>query len=180
MSYISIVIFAYALSVDAFIVAFSYGLTSGKKRSKNAMLISVFTGIFQALMPVLGYYLTGFVREYIQAYSSVIVFLIFVYLGGNFIIQAYIPEKKEKNYVISFKSLFLIGIATSIDAFSSGVSLLLYGNKILKPSVLFGLITFVNSLIGFYIGALFKYIPTKVIELSAGFLLIFLGVKALF
>ena len=179
MPYISIVILAYALSVDAFVVAFSYGLTSGKKCSKNAISVSVFTGIFQALMPVLGYYLTGFVRTYIQAYSSIIVFLIFVYLGINFIIQAYLPKKK-KNYVISLKSLFLIGIATSIDAFSAGVSLSLYGNKVLKPSVLFGLITFINSFIGFYIGALFKYIPTKVIELIAGFLLIFLGVKALF
>ena len=75
--------------------------------------------------------------------------------------------------------MFLIGIATSIDAFSAGISLSLYGNKILKPALLITFITFVNSLIGFWLGGKLKKFPTKSMEIFAGIVLIFLGIKAI-
>ena len=80
---------------------------------------------------------------------------------------------------MGFVCLLLIGIATSIDAFSAGISLALYGNHILKPALLITIITFINSLIGFTIGGKLKNLPTKSLEVIAGLVLIFLGIKAI-
>ena len=129
-------------------------------------------------MPALGYLLTGFVKNYISKYSAIIVFLIFVYLGGKFIFEAN-NQEKEKPLCIDTGCLLLVGIATSIDAFSAGVTLALYGNRILKPAVLIALITFINSFSGFIIGGKLKHLPTKWLEISAGIILILLGIKAL-
>ena len=89
MSYFSIFILALALSIDACVVSFSYGLKYDKERIKNALLLSSFTGVFQGLMPVAGDYLTNVVRTYIQPYADLIVFLIFSYLGFKFIVEAF-------------------------------------------------------------------------------------------
>ena len=179
MSYLSIILLAIALSIDACVVSFSYGLVYNENRIKNSFLLAFCTGLFQGIMPCLGYFLTGFVKECIEPYSKFIVFVIFVYLGVKFIKEAFETEK-EKQLCIDFKSLLLIGTATSIDAFSAGISLSLFGNKIFKPAVLIALVTFVNSLLGFATGGKLKHMPVRNLEISAGLLLIFLGIKALF
>ena len=129
-------------------------------------------------MPVIGYFLTGLVKNHILPYSTLIIFLIFTYLGIKFIIEAF-ESKKEEKLCIDVKCLFLIGIATSIDAFSAGISLSLLGNKILKPCLLIAFVTFMNSCLGFCLGNKLKHLPTKFLEIFAGILLIMLGVKAL-
>ena len=177
MSYLSIIILAFALSIDACVVSFSYGLKYDRERIKNALLLSSFTGIFQGVMPVTGYFLTNIERTYILPYSGLIVFLIFSYLGFKFIVEAYQPKEK-KELCINLKCLFLIGIATSIDAFSAGISLSLYGALILKPALLIALVTFINSNLGFYFGGKLKNIPTKNLEITAGILLLLLAAKA--
>ncbi|MCQ2755010.1 MAG: manganese efflux pump MntP family protein [bacterium] len=178
MSHLEIILLALALSVDACVVSFSYGLTFNSNRSKNATLLALFTGGFQGLMPVIGYFLTSFVRSYIEPFSHWIIFGIFTYLGIKFIVEAFEKDKK-KTLCISLGCLFMIGIATSIDAFSAGISLSLMGNKILKPALLIALITFINSILGFWLGGKLKHIPTKGLEISAGIILILLGLKAL-
>ena len=178
MSYISIILLAIALSIDACVVSFSYGLIFTGKRLKNAMLLACCTGLFQGIMPAVGYFLTGFVKSYIEPFAGWIVFLIFTYLGIKFILEAF-EKKKEKQLCIDIKCLLLVGVATSIDAFSAGISLSLFGNRILKPAILIALITFINSSLGFYLGGRLKHLPTKGLEISAGVLLIFLGLKAL-
>ena len=177
MSYLSVIILAFALSIDACVVSFSYGLKFNEEKLKNALLLSSFTGFFQGLMPVIGYFLTNVVRVYIQPYSNLIVFLIFSYLGFKFIKDANMPEK-TRELCIDFKCLILIGIATSIDAFSAGITLSLYGILILKPALLIAFVTFVNSNLGFYIGGKLKQIPTKNLEILAGGLLLLLAFKA--
>lgn len=177
MSYFSIIMLAFALSIDAFVVSFTYGLKYDEERLKNSFLLASFTGVFQGLMPVISYYLTNFIRIYIQPYSGMIIFLIFTYLGFKFIIEANQPKEK-RNLCIDLKCLFLIGIATSIDAFSAGITLSLYGNLILKPALLFFIITFINACIGFFIGGKLKQMPTKNIEIFAGLILLVLGLKA--
>lgn len=179
MGYLEIFFLAIALSIDACVVSFSYGLAFSENRVKNALLLAGFTGLFQAIMPCLGYLLTSFVKSFIEPYANWIVFIIFAFLGVKFIIEAF-KTNKEKPLCISTLCLFLIGIATSIDAFSAGISLSLSGNKILKPSILIGLITFINSLVGFKAGGKLKNLPTKWLEISSGFILIGLGIKALF
>lgn len=178
MSEIEILLLALALSIDACVVSFTYGLTFNQERLKTSFSLATFTALFQGIMPIIGYFLTGFVKSYISPYASLIVFLIFTYLGVKFIKEAF--EKKEnKNLCMGLGCLFLIGIATSIDAFSAGISLSLYGNKILKPALLITFITFINSLIGFWLGGKLKKFPTKSMEIFAGIVLIFLGIKAI-
>ena len=179
MSYWAIFLLAAALSIDACVVSFSYGLVFNENRTKNALKLAFCTGIFQGVMPALGYLLTGFVKNYISQYSAIIVFLIFVYLGGKFIFEAN-NQEKEKPLCIDTGCLLLVGIATSIDAFSAGISLSLFGNKIVKPALLIAAVTFINSCIGFYIGGKLKHLPVRNLEIFAGILLIFLGIKSFF
>ena len=179
MTYIEIFLLALALSVDACVVSFSYGLIFNQNRFKTAILLATFTGFFQGLMPCIGYFLTTFVKSYIAPFANAIVFIIFVFLGVKFIKEAF-DRKKEKLSCISIACLFLIGIATSIDAFSAGISLSLYGNHILKPALLITFITFINSLLGFKLGSKLKNFPTSNLEIFAGLILIGLGIKAIF
>jgi len=179
MSYLSIVILAFALSVDAFIVSFSYGLVFDKNRIKSMLQLAVFTGFFQGLMSLLGYYFADLIKTQIVSYSKFIVFLIFIYLGIKFISEAF-ETKKKKELCLGLKCLFLIGIATSIDAFGAGISLLLIGNRILKPAILIASITFLDSILGFYVGGKLKYFQTKSLEIIAGLLLIFLGISSIY
>ena len=178
MTYLEIILLAFALSVDACVVSFTYGLTFNQNRIKNMLLLATFTGAFQGLMPCFGYYLTQFVKTFIAPYASLIVFTIFVFLGIKFIKEA-VEKKKDRPCCIGIGCLLLIGVATSIDAFSAGISLSLYGNKILKPALLITFITFINSSLGFILGGKCKKIPTKIMEIFAGIILICLGIKAI-
>lgn len=179
MTSLEIFLLALALSVDACVVSFSYGLSFNENRFKNALLLASFTGFFQGLMPAIGYYLTTFIKSYISPYASFIVFTIFLFLGIKFIKEAF-DTQKAKPCCIGITCLLLIGIATSIDAFSAGISLSLYGNQILKPALLITFITFINSILGFKLGGKLKNLPTKNLEICAGLILIILGIKALF
>ena len=179
MSYLEIFLLALALSVDACAVSFSYGLVYKSNRLLNASLIAIFTGLFQGIMPITGYFLTSTVKTFIAPYAKLIIFIIFIGLGIKFIIESF-EEKKNKNLCISMTCLFCIAIATSIDAFSAGISLALYGNKILKPSLLIAFITFINSILGFWLGGKLKHLPSNLLEISAGSVLIIMGIKALF
>ena len=179
MSYSAIFLLSLALSIDACVVSFTYGLTFNSSRMKNALCLALCTGFFQGIMPAIGYFLTGFVRNFVSPYSNFIVFVIFTYLGIKFILEAF-DKKKEKKLCIDAKCLILAGIATSIDAFSAGITLSLYGNHILKPALLIAAVTFVNSLLGFILGGKLKIFPSKGLEITAGVILVLLGVKALF
>ena len=178
MTSLEILLLALALSIDACVVSFSYGLIFNQNRLKTMLLIASFTGFFQGAMPCISYYLTQFIKEIIAPYTGFIVFTIFVFLGFKFIKEAF---QKEKNTpcCIGIGCLLLIGIATSIDAFSAGISLALYENKILAPALLITGITFANSALGFIIGGKFKQLPSKSMEIFAGLILICLGIKAL-
>lgn len=179
MTYLEILFLALILSLDAFIVSFSYGLIFQNNRLKYSLLLALFTGGFQGVMLCIGYYLTSMVQSYISNYANIIIFLIFVYLGIKFILEAF-QEKKSNLKCIGIQCLILIGIATSIDAFSAGITLLLYGNSIILPAFLVTLITILNSLLGFRLGYNLKNLPTKNIEIIAGLVIILLGIKALF
>ena len=178
MGIAEIILLAIALSIDACVVSFSYGLVIENKKRLSSFLLALFTGFFQFLMPVLGFYFANILQKYIQSYANIIVFIIFGYLGYKFIKEAF-QKEKETPKCLGLSCLFLIAIATSIDAFSAGISLMLCGNKIILPSILIGCVTFCFSLFGFWGGYILKKFPTFYLEISAGVILISLGVKAL-
>lgn len=177
MSWVEILLLAFALSIDACVVSFSYGIKGVQHPIKSALSLATFTGVFQALMPFFGGVCTSCVRCYIEPYAKWIVFAIFLYLGINFIKESF--ENKDTSKDLTLTVLFLIAIATSIDAFSAGISLCLKLDCIILPVLLIGLITFINSIIGFSIGRSFKHFSTKFLEILGGVILIALAIKVI-
>ena len=178
MTYFEIFFLALALSVDACVVSFSYGVLFKHNRLKNSILLASFTGLFQGIMPAIGYFLTSFVKTFIAPYAALIVCVIFIFLGIKFIKEAFDEDKKKPN-CLGVLCLFLIGVATSIDAFSAGISLSLYGNKILMPALIITIVTFFNSILGFKLGSRLKSFSSNWLEIFAGLVLIVLGIKAI-
>ena len=178
MTYAEIIMLALALSVDACVVSFSYGVLPLKNPIKDSVMLASFTGLFQALMPIIGFMLTGFAYNYVLPYANFIVFAIFMILGTKFIIESF-KKEENKELCISIICLFMLGVATSIDAFAGGISLKLSGNSILYPALIIGLITFINSIAGFQIGKNIKHMPVMYMEITSGIILILLGIKAL-
>ena len=158
MTHFEMFFLALALSIDACVASFSIGMLIEENRKKNALLLAGSTGFFQGLMPILGYILTSYVINLISPFSKFIIFIIFTFLGIKLIKEAF-NEKKEKTLCLSTICLILIGIATSIDAFSAVITLYLSGNNILKSSILISVITFINSLLGFNLGNNLKLFP---------------------
>jgi len=179
MSYSEILLLAIALSIDACVVSFSYGLCIECRKRVSSLAIASTTGFFQALMPVAGYFFADMVKVFIEPYSKFIVFIIFMYLGITFILDG-LKNNVPKKLCVSLKSLFLIGIATSIDAFSAGISISLTNTPIKLSALTIGFVTFINSILGYWAGYSLKIFKTKYLEITGGLILIFLAVKNLF
>ena len=180
MTLIEIIFLAVALSLDATVVSFSQGLIFTKNKRKNSLLLAFFFGFFQFLMPVIGFFCSMSIYNYLKVINVWIVFTIFMILGIKFIKEAF-DENDEKAEVccLSLGCLITLAIATSIDALGAGVSLCFAHADIWIASILIGIITFINSLIGFWGGFLFKKFPAKYLEITGGLILIGLAIKQL-
>lgn len=179
MSFVEILLLALALSIDAAVVSFSQGLVFCNNKRKYSFYLAFFTGFFQAAMPVIGWFLAKGVYKYIEAVALWIAFGIFVILGVKFIKDALEVEEKEKEIIscLSVQCLFMLAFATSIDALASGATIYFLKENIFIPALVIGIITFVNSLIGFWSGYILKKFPSKWLEILAGVILIVLGIK---
>ena len=181
MSFLEIIFLAIALSIDASVVSFSQGLCFSENKLKNSLTLAFFVGLFQAIMPIIGWFLARGVYKYVEAFDHWIAFVIFLFLGLNFIKEAIDDDEKIEcsRTFISFQSLLLIALATSIDALAAGSTLYFVKAEIILPAIAIGVITFFNSLIGFWSGFVLKRFPSKYLEIVAGLILIALGVKVL-
>ena len=138
MSLIEIFVLAVALGIDCLVVSFSQGLVFTSKRIKNSLVLAITMGICQSLMPVLGYLGSETVSKYIEPYSKWFVFAIFMALGVKFIYEAF-QEKEKEICCIGIKCLISMGIATSIDALASGVTLNLTDTPLVLSVMMVGL-----------------------------------------
>ena len=178
-----IILIALALAIDAFVVSFSYGLIIKKKRNLSALKLALSTGGGQFIMPLIGWYGTKAIYKYVATFDHWIAFFVFLFLGIKVIADALEnknsdnPKKLDKN--LSFKILLIIGIATSIDAFVMGGTLFFVKINILLAASLIGIITFISSIAAFRLARAFRKLPTKYMEISAGLILIALGIKVL-
>ncbi len=177
MNYIEIMLLGCALSIDAAIVSFGYGLAFSSERCKNSFLLAFFTGFFQFLMPYFGYFIADVIYDYIYNAANLIAGLIFLGLGLKFIYDAAKNSSSKKPSCLSLNCLFLVAVATSIDAMCAGANICLLGGNIIKSSFLIGFITFVNSLVAFYSSNFFKRLNSKILEILSGAILIVLAIK---
>lgn len=184
MNTLDILILAIALSIDACVVSFSTGLVFTQNKRTNSLMLASAVGFFQFLMPIVGYFTAQSVSKYVEPYENWIVFGIFILLGAKFIKDAFKNEngaKEEKiNCYLCFSYILLVSIATSIDALGAGVSIAFTKTQIWFPAIVIGVITFINSLLGFWSGHLFKKFPSKYLEITGGLILIALAFKVLF
>lgn len=182
MNFTDVFLLALALSVDAFVVAFSYGLIIKKGKGKSALKIAAATGTGQFVMPVLGWYGARSIYDQIAAVDHWIAFFVFLMLGLKVISDALrdCDCAAKLSQTLSLKILFMIGVATSIDAFVSGSMLFFMRAPVWSSAAVIGSTTFAMSVIGFNFCRLFKKIPTRWLEIPSGLILIALGCKILY
>ena len=178
MGVLELILIAVGLAMDAFAVSVCKGLSMSKMEWKKAIVIGLYFGGFQALMPLIGYILGVGFEDKIKSIDHWIAFILLVFIGINMIKEAF-ETKEESNDKIDFKTMIILSIATSIDALAVGVTFAFLNVNIMLAISLIGIITFIISMIGVKIGNVFgdKY-ETKA-ELAGGFILIFLGAKIL-
>lgn len=172
-------IIAIGLSMDAFAVSICKGLTMQKMSYKNAVIAGCFFGGFQALMPVLGYFLGVQFEKYITSIDHWIAFILLGIIGAKMIIEAC----KESNPVpvsnFGFKSMTLLAIATSIDALAVGITFAFLKVNILSAAALIGSTTFILSFLGVKLGHVFGAKFESKAEFAGGIILIGMGLKIL-
>ena len=185
MSVLDIFLLGVGLSMDAFAVAICKGLAMRKVNKKQMLLIALFFGGFQALMPLIGWLVGSTFAKKIAAFDHWIAFILLAIIGGNMVVDA-IKEWKEEDKVeivdppIDFKELTLLSIATSIDALACGVTFSFYEDfNIIKAIAIIGVTTFVISAGGVYVGNIFGDKYKAKAQLVGGIILIFLGIKIL-
>lgn len=179
MDIIQLLILAVSLSMDAFAVAICKGLAFGRIRLRQALVVGLYFGVFQAAMPTIGYFLGMGFRQYIESFDHWIAFGLLAFLGARMIIEAVRGGEEEVSSSLDIREMTLLAIATSIDALAAGISLSVLDASIGTAALFIGIITFTLSVaavyIGGYIGAKFK----KPAELAGGAALVLLGIKVL-
>lgn len=172
------------LAMDAFAVSICKGLAMHKVNKKQAVIIALFFGGFQAIMPVIGWLLCKGFQTYIEAFDHWIAFALLAFIGVKMIIETL--REKEDDVVIEemdppldMKEMLMLAIATSIDALAVGISLAALDRPIVESAAIIGVVTFVISIIGVYIGKFFGNRYKKRAELTGGIILVLIGVKIL-
>lgn len=184
MSFLDLILTATALSMDAFAVAVCRGLAMRRLKIGQAVIIGLYFGIAQAFMPVIGYFLGVGFEDKIKIYDHWIAFIMLALIGLKMIFEvlksskcAVIPELQ--NCGVSFRKIFPLAIATSIDALVVGVSLAFLGVDILPAASFIGIVTFTFSFAGVSVGCFFGSRFQRPAQLSGGIILILMGAKIL-
>lgn len=177
---LTILLIAFSLSFDSFAVSVTSGLSLCRKHLKfsDAFKIAITLAVFQALMPLIGWLLGSTVKDFIQEADHWIALALLSFLGVRMIIEGTKPigEKKIKNPT-QWKVLITMAIATSIDALAVGISFAFLYESIVLPVIIIGIITFLVSLAGIYMGKnAGKKIASKA-EILGGVILIAIGLK---
>ena len=184
MTLLEIFLIGIGLSMDAFAVAICKGLAMPNKVDKRgALLIALYFGVFQAVMPALGWLLGSQFARYVTQMAPWIAFVLLAWIGGNMIRESLSKEEKEdeETGAVSHKELLVLAVATSIDALAVGVtfSMLELAVSIGAAVALIGCTTFVISLGGVYVGNVFGARYKSKAEFVGGAILILIGVKIL-
>lgn len=177
---IAILLLAIALSMDAFAVSIALGSQHRKNTWYMAIVAGLYFGLFQALMPVFGYVGATIVFSAFDAVSGWITFCLLAGIGSKMIYDGTQDKSAKPLPEISHKTLFLLAIATSIDALAAGVSLTFFDLSIAWSCFIIGLTTFLFSMLGVFIGHTGGQRLNGKAEIFGGLLLIAIGVKTLF
>ena len=180
MNLLELLIVALGLSMDAFAVSVCKGLATPRVTLRHMLIAGLWFGGFQALMPLVGYFLGSTFKEYIEAYDHWIAFVLLAFIGFNMIREAIRGGEEQSDASFDIKTMFLMAVATSIDALAVGVTFALLPEVNIFAAVSsIGLITFSFSVIGVKIGNLFGAKYKSRAELAGGIILVLMGTKIL-
>ena len=183
MGILELLLLAVGLSMDAFAVSVCKGLCMKKADGKSMCICGAWFGGFQALMPLIGFFLGTLFAEAIESFDHWVAFVLLALIGANMLREAFDKEPEAcdiEGVDLSFKSMLVMAIATSIDALAVGISLAMAGDvNILAAVALIGIITFTLSAVGVKIGNIFGSRYEKKAEFAGGVILILLGLKIL-
>lgn len=181
MELIQICLLAVGLAMDAFAVSICKGLKMKTMDYKYATLIAAMFGIFQAVMPLIGWVLGKQFERYITNIDHWIAFFLLAFIGGKMIVEAF-REGEEGVCPVTYdvKDILMLAIATSIDALAVGITFAFLNMEIIRPIFIIGGITFVLSMIGVMVGNRFGAKYKSKAELAGGIILVLIGLKILF
>ena len=188
MGFFSIFMTGIGLSMDAFAVSLAKGLCLKDDEFKYSFRVALFFGGFQALMPLLGWWLGRYFEGYITSFSHWIAFILLSIIGGKMLLEAMKELRtKEEDKIhlecerdeFSYKKITILAIATSIDALAVGVSFAFLNVNIIPSIIIIGITTFVLSFFAVFLGKKLGEYMQSYAELFGGAILIFIGVKIL-
>ncbi len=172
------IILAIGLSMDAFAVSVCKGLSLGKIRLSHSVKAGIWFGGFQALMPVIGYFLAGLFAGFIDEFDHWIAFGLLALIGLNMIREIFSKEEKQDDSM-SVRTMLLLAIATSIDALAVGVTFAFLKVNLPLAVGIIGVTTFLFSAVGMKLGSIFGTRYQKKAQLAGGIILILIGTKIL-
>lgn len=188
MGFFSIFMTGIGLSMDAFAVSLAKGLCLKDDEFKYSFRVALFFGGFQALMPLLGWWLGRYFEGYITSFSHWIAFILLSIIGGKMLLEAMKELRtKEEDKIhlecerdeFSYKKITILAVATSIDALAVGVSFAFLNVNIIPSIIIIGITTFVLSFFAVFLGKKLGEYMQSYAELFGGAILIFIGVKIL-
>ena len=179
MGILELFILAVGLSMDAFAVSVCKGLSLGKINIKHMCIAGAWFGGFQALMPLIGYLLGTRFASLVDAYDHWIAFALFLVIGLNMIREGIKGEEDSVDASMGVKTMFLMAVATSIDALAVGVTFAFLEVQIIPAIIFIGCTTFILSAIGVKVGSMFGYKYKSKAEICGGIILVILGTKIL-
>lgn len=179
MGLIELFLIAVGLSMDAFAVSVCKGLAMPKCTFKKAAIVGLWFGGFQALMPAIGYVLGAQFQETIASIDHCIAFVLLALIGGNMIHEALDNDEEEADASLDVKTMFLLAVATSIDALAIGITFAFLKVNIIPAVCFIGIVTFIISFAGVKIGNVFGVRYKNKAEIVGGVILILLGLKIL-
>ena len=180
MSFIELFLLAVGLAMDTFAIGICIGLTMVKFSMKKALIIGLYFGVFQAVMPIIGFFTATLFAERIIAYDHWIAFGLLGFIGGKMIVDSFRKDEvPDKEHSLSFAAMLPLAVATSIDALAVGVSFAFLEVNIIPAVLLIGVITLVISMIGVKIGNIFGVRFKSKAQVLGGVILVLIGLKIL-
>ena len=177
MGVVTLLSLAVAVSMDAFAVSICKGLALQKIKLKQYALVGLWFGGFQALMPVIGYFLGGKFMNKISSFDHWVAAGLLAIIGINMIREALSKDEEKVDKSLDIKTMFMLAVATSIDALAVGISLSVFDINIWFSVLCIGVTTFMFSAAGLKIGSLFGTRHKSKAEFVGGAILIILGIK---
>ena len=180
MNTLTIFIIALGLAMDAFAVSITSGIAIKRLRIGYALRIAFFFGAFQAIMPLIGWFAGIGMRDLISAIDHWIAFTLLLIVGCKMIYESTVmDDEKDERDPLNLYVLVILSVATSIDALAVGLSLSFINVAIIAPAVIIGIVTFLLSFLGVYIGDRFGHFFESRIEILGGLILIGIGTRIL-